>query len=53
MKGRIPLAEGGCYSKCQLTEIEMTDFLTSSEFVVPKKSADEKIGGVEGGKWKH
>ena len=51
------MRKGGCYSKCQLTEIEMTDFLTSSEFVVPKKSADEKIGGVEGrlrgGKWKH
>ena len=52
-RGGYLLRKGGCYSKCQLTEIEMTDFLTSSEFVVPKKSADEKVGGVEDGKWKH
>ena len=36
-RGGYLLRKGGCYSKCQLTEIEMTDFLTSSEFVVPKK----------------
>ena len=49
VKGGIPLAEGGMLSQVSApTEIEMTDFLTSPEFVVPGKSADVRLG-----KWKH
>ena len=45
VKGEIPSRKIECYSKCQLPEIEMTDPLTSSEFVVFGKSADERFGG--------
>ena len=49
VKRGIPLAEGGMLSQVSApTEIEMTDFLTSPEFVVPRKSADVRLG-----KWNH
>ena len=44
VKGEIPSRKIECYSKCQLPEIEMTDPLTSSEFVVFGKSANERFG---------
>ena len=47
-RGGYLLRKGGCYSKCQLTEIEMTDFLTSSEFVVTKKCWREDRRGWGG-----